>query len=532
MRLFISYARVDKAICAKIVDALDTHDIFFDSRLYMGQDWWAEILKNLHLCEGFIYLMSPESIESKFCRKEFFIARKLNKCIFPILIDPDTKVPALLAKLHYINYTEASAETTKHLLKSIFEAERQGRCDQHASKIDMTGFGSPEDATDSPNHMVENASKFMDRQKFDDAIFILQQIKRKYPNLRYIEIDKMLKIAQRSLNKQLQEKTMMHDYRTIHTLIMSSASTRIGCQAFLQFQKDYPHYDPENLSERCARFLAPPRQPKIASLYQDSPRDREQEIIPPQSPPLPASKPRSSDFLSIEWIKIPAGPLILNLSEDAFARPQTVYVDRFWMSKYPITNDQYDIFLKAPDGYNDMRWWNFSHHARNWRIQNPRPLPGHYQGGMLPRENINWYDALAFCQWLSSRLKARVTLPTQYQWRRAARADQALIYPWGNEWIPGAANTRELNRRRTSPVQEFKDFASPFGLVDMAGNTWDWCLNIAYGIETDIASNQPRSVQGGAFSSTHERVTIDFNFHMDPDYYYKTIGFRVVGLPG
>ena len=60
MRLFISYARVDKPYCQQIVDILDVHNVWYDHRLYAGQNWWDEILRQLALCEGVVYLISPE----------------------------------------------------------------------------------------------------------------------------------------------------------------------------------------------------------------------------------------------------------------------------------------------------------------------------------------------------------------------------------------------------------------------------------------------------------------------------------------
>ncbi len=61
MRLFLSYARVDKPYAIQVVNMLDIHEIWYDQRLYAGQDWWREILRRLDWCDGFIYLLSPDS---------------------------------------------------------------------------------------------------------------------------------------------------------------------------------------------------------------------------------------------------------------------------------------------------------------------------------------------------------------------------------------------------------------------------------------------------------------------------------------
>ena len=83
MRLFVSYARVDKPSCIQVVDTLDVHETWYDQRLYAGQDWWKEILRRLDWCEGFIYLLSPDSVNSEVCRKEYELAKSLGTPHFP-----------------------------------------------------------------------------------------------------------------------------------------------------------------------------------------------------------------------------------------------------------------------------------------------------------------------------------------------------------------------------------------------------------------------------------------------------------------
>src|SRR5664279_5618091 len=93
MRLFISYARVDKPYCKHIIELLDMHEVWHDQRLHIGQMWWNKIMERLDWCDGFLYLLSPDSIASEYCRNELSIAISLKKRIFPVLIHSGTKVP-------------------------------------------------------------------------------------------------------------------------------------------------------------------------------------------------------------------------------------------------------------------------------------------------------------------------------------------------------------------------------------------------------------------------------------------------------
>lgn len=103
MRLFISYARVDKPFCQQIVDTLNVHEVWYDQRLHAGQKWWEEILKHLDWCEGFIYLLSPESLASEYCQKEFTIAHDAGKQLIPVIIQSNVQVPPELIHVHYAN---------------------------------------------------------------------------------------------------------------------------------------------------------------------------------------------------------------------------------------------------------------------------------------------------------------------------------------------------------------------------------------------------------------------------------------------
>ena len=99
MRLFISYARVDKYYCSQIVDMLDVHEIWFDNRLHAGQQWWDEIERRLEWCDGLLYLLSPDSVASKYCQKEYMLAKRLGKHIFPVLIQSRTAIPEELEQI-------------------------------------------------------------------------------------------------------------------------------------------------------------------------------------------------------------------------------------------------------------------------------------------------------------------------------------------------------------------------------------------------------------------------------------------------
>jgi formylglycine-generating enzyme required for sulfatase activity len=116
---------------------------------------------------------------------------------------------------------------------------------------------------------------------------------------------------------------------------------------------------------------------------------------------------------------------------------------------------------------------------------------------------VCWYEAMAFCAWLSDHLGYAITLPTEAQWEAAARGPQRRIYPWGDDWQDGRANVEE-QFAGTTPVVCFASGASWCGALDMAGNVWEWTRsdfrNADRSHEVDIMENETYvSLRGGAW---------------------------------
>jgi len=152
---------------------------------------------------------------------------------------------------------------------------------------------------------------------------------------------------------------------------------------------------------------------------------------------------------------------------------QRLTLPAYRISQYLITNAQYEAFVQ--DGGYTGRWRRCWTQA-GWQLKAKRTAPEKY-GGVFdlpnhPVVNVTWYEAMAFCGWLSDKLGQPVTLPTEAQWEKAARGPDGRRYPWGQEITPEHANYDETGIGTTTAVGVFPLGASPCGALDMAGNAW------------------------------------------------------------
>lgn len=485
MRLFISYARIDKPYCEQIVGTLDVHEVWFDQRVHVGTHWWSEILSQLKKCQGFVYLLSPESVKSEYCRKEFEIAYNLGKHIFPVLIHNRTPIPTPLKGIQYVDLSKGlTPEAVKQLLNSILLAERRGQKVRRRTPVPVP---VPEPPAVNPQTVIDEVAQALDASEYDRAVFLLKRARASGYESRFIDIEAVLREAEALLEEQAYLREAEREYMPIASLAKRERTRQLGCKAFQAFRKHFPDYDPQNISAICAALVFP----------------------------------------MLEWCDIPAGKILLEYSDQQV----TSEVAPFRMSKYPITNAQYQVFVDAPDGYSNPAWWEFSPRARQWLRDHPEPLRPKFAWEDHPRANVCWYEAMAFCNWLSVQTGLKVTLPTEEQWQWAAQGPEGWLYPWGNTFDPNRCNTSVSKIRMTTPVTRYEKGAGPFGVIDMAGNVWEWCLNVdpaSKRLNGKAPEDVHRAVRGGSFISAPNRAQSTFHFYLNPVYFYATIGFRVV----
>lgn len=206
------------------------------------------------------------------------------------------------------------------------------------------------------------------------------------------------------------------------------------------------------------------------------------------------------------------------------------------ISKYPITNAQYEKFIEA-GGYNEPKWWSETGWEQklghNW-TQHLYRHNDKLNGADYPVVGVTWYEVVAFCLWLSDVTNEQIMLPLEEQWRYAAHGEDCRTYPWGEEWDCTRCNNsvEPCKNDRTTPVTQYEGKGdSPFGVVDMVGNVWEWCLTNYASARNDLESTDIRCIQGGAWiDSDIKYLRCRKDNWYTPFYKSPVIGFRIVRL--
>jgi formylglycine-generating enzyme required for sulfatase activity len=231
---------------------------------------------------------------------------------------------------------------------------------------------------------------------------------------------------------------------------------------------------------------------------------------------------RPDGLPDILWMPVGAGEVTLQTrAKEQF----TFTVDAFEMARYPVTWRQYRAFIDSPDGFRNPRWWQGLAADDDHRAHPGDPK---WAFDSHPVIEVSWYDAMAFCRWLTERLGEPVRLPTEWEWQWAATREGGVGYPWPGDWDPGRANSGVSGIGRTVAVGLYPAGRSAWGLDDLSGNVWEWCLNEHRApMRTDPSGSGARVLRGGSWSLGAGGLRVAARDDDLPDLRFGFIGLRV-----
>lgn len=232
------------------------------------------------------------------------------------------------------------------------------------------------------------------------------------------------------------------------------------------------------------------------------------------------------------WCKVLPGKVSVS---EADGEKVQFDVTPFWIAKYPVTFLQFEMFMSAQNGFTNAEWWTGL--AKRYS----EPGNQRYKYRNYPRETVSWYEAVAFCRWLTYELKRKgrvegivqgdweIRLPTEWEWQLAATGGRdEYVYPWGETWNPNNAFVSDTGLSSGMAVGLYPLNTSPTGVMDMCGGVWEWCLNtFAKMSPVRLEGNATRAFRGGSFTYDSESAKSTFRFHADPLSRRYDLGFRV-----
>ena len=191
--------------------------------------------------------------------------------------------------------------------------------------------------------------------------------------------------------------------------------------------------------------------------------------------------------IQLDMMLIPGGTFIMGSPEeekDSYnrERPQhEVTIKPFWFGQYQVTQAQWKFVAKLPQVKKELD-----------------PDPSKFKGDNRPVERVSWYDAVEFCDRLSRHTKRQYRLPSEAEWEYACRAGTKKPFHFGDTITTDLANyngnqtygqgPKGVYREKTTEVGSF-GVANNFGLYDMHGNVWEWCLDDWHDDYTDAPTD-------------------------------------------
>jgi serine/threonine protein kinase/formylglycine-generating enzyme required for sulfatase activity len=241
------------------------------------------------------------------------------------------------------------------------------------------------------------------------------------------------------------------------------------------------------------------------------------------------------------FVYVPEGPYLRGGDPAAIgALPaDTHHLAGFLISARPVSVSEYLAFLNdvaASEGF-EAAWARAPRHTpaggQRWPLPAdgaPISVPRVDDDGDLwdptwPITSISWNDALTFCRWRSARDGVPYTLPTEDQWEKAARGVDGRAFPWGDRFDATLCKMRlsRAGRPTPEPIAAFPTDRSPYGVLDMAGSTRDWCVDPSFNGDPDR-----RTLRGGSWLDEPYQCRLASRIGMPPWLVSPDIGFRLV----
>jgi sulfatase modifying factor 1 len=236
-------------------------------------------------------------------------------------------------------------------------------------------------------------------------------------------------------------------------------------------------------------------------------------------PGLP-SRNASATVIEPALVAIPEGWFDMGSScgQDNETPVHRVWVDRFYLAASQVTNREYECYLKATG-----------------RTPPPMWTDPNFNRPDQPVVAVSWFEATAYCEWLSAEAGPQYRLPTEAEWERAARGGvEGKSFPWGDDPPQSRADYEQRWKTGPEPVRRYEP--NRFGLYDICENVHEWCSDWYqadyYAVSPERNPHGPstgtrRASRGGSWRHHIKIARCSARSSIPPEFQYADYGFRV-----
>lgn len=508
---FISYSTKNKSFVKSLADSLESEDkkVWFDQKrdplegIPSGTKWWDEIKYGISQSSNFLFIISPESVVSPYCNAEIAHALQEEKRIVTILYCAEQSVQETLNAIN----TAIDAIDPALQIPSEVEADLQ-----------------------SLRSLARRNSLAINQVQFVTAFA-------------HTSIDLLTSQVSGAIALDIQWVRLWNDFRQAVQLWAENDKdegylwSEVRLRKFRELAEDRK----QELDELQQEFALPEEERLLHRLQNINLSHIQRETIGQRLNELGDTRQGISvidGIPDIVWCAVPGGQI--TIENENFAVPP------FYIAQYLVTYQQFQAFLNAYDGFENAQWWVDI--PKKYIMQSMGDQNQQYAN--YPRENMTWYQAVAFTRWLNHHLQDQtftptnqsdqtftvnanleIRLPTEWEWQHAATGGNPdKKYPWG-DWQEGYANTSESKLGRTTAVGLYLAGQARCGALDMAGNVYEWCLNDHSDLTINIDNEENKILRGGALNYDYFYTTCAKRFKGNPYVRSRSYGIRVVCSP-
>jgi formylglycine-generating enzyme required for sulfatase activity len=502
-QVFISYATADAQFAHRLADDLRRLGMkvwIAPESIRPGEGWVSAVERGLEESSHVVVVLTPAALESKWVKKETDVAiaqeRKGQIQVIPLDVEP-CKVPLLLSSYQMVSFhrdydaglSQLSAILGVHVAPPELVRRLRSESDEYGIQ-----YGSE---VAQILRRYEGKRIKANREDKPDQYFVHKRM------LHLLDV-----AAARVCGERIGP---FEDLDSNEEFILDIKEIKGSPYSRLKMIEVLDRIEAEEIEKAEERLIT------ISSLKQES----------ITSTGLPFEP---------EMVRIPAGKFLMGtLEEDlwAIARKYSikrkyiareiprhkVFVQEFEICKYPVTNFQYQAFVRDTD----------------------REPPGHWKGDEYPEGlhnhpvvSVSWYDAGDYCKWLSKKIGKSYRLPTEAEWEKAARGTDRREFPWGNEWDVSKCNTRDGGPGITTPVDQYLPHGeSCYEVADMAGNVWEWCADWLSAYPGNPFPDEGygetyKVLRGGAWDHGQVGARCAYRNGFEPKNRVEDVGFRCV----